>query len=183
MATKSRGGVLALALVIGYVLLMGAGYAFLRSAPVMVGGNEMSAPRALFTSVNAATMTGFQQTVAVDQYLPAGQWCVLTLTVVGTFITLVAGSLAVVRIVGLPYSVHRVVGSAVVAQGVAMMVGGVLMLGQGRGFFEAMFQACSAFANSGLTVGAVPGPTANAVSAVAILRARRVGSACAHGTV
>ena len=46
-------------------------------------GNEMDWSRALFTSVNAATLTGFQHVVATNEYLLPGQMTVLLLTVEG----------------------------------------------------------------------------------------------------
>src|SRR4051812_790673 len=80
-----------------YVLMIFGAIVFFRTPGVMVGGNELSRPKAIFTAVNAATLTGFRQSVAIDQMLPRGQMCIVVLMIVGTFVTLVASSLAVVR--------------------------------------------------------------------------------------
>src|SRR4051812_45302926 len=70
-----------------WMLSIVAGFLILRSTAVMIGGNEMSQPRALFTSVNAATLTGFQQSVAVDHMLIVGQVTLFLLMVLGTYLT------------------------------------------------------------------------------------------------
>ena len=109
LATAPRGDAWIAATLIGaWLVLIGLGFLTLRSTAVMTGGNEMSQPRALFTSINAATLTGFQQSVAVDQMLIVGQLTLFLLMVLSTYLMMTAASLAVVRIVGLPYSTPRV---------------------------------------------------------------------------
>ena len=50
----------------------------------MTPGHEMSFDRAVLTAVNAATLTGFQQTVSPNSFKPQGQFLVLFLTVAGS---------------------------------------------------------------------------------------------------
>jgi trk system potassium uptake protein TrkH len=136
------------------LLLIVFGVTVFRSPRAMVGGNEMSFPRALFTSVNAATLTGFPQTVAIDQYQLLGQGAVFALVLAGTYSSLTAGGLAVVRIVGLPYSAARVCAFAAGAQFAAIFGGGTLLLEPSRPYFAAWFTAASAFGNAGFMLGA-----------------------------
>lgn len=148
------GAVVALWIVTGYLLLIIVGVSVFRSPRTMVGGNEMSFPRALFTSINAATLTGFPQTVAIDQYQSLGQAAVFGLMLAGAYASLTAGGLAVVRIVGLPFSAARLCAFAAVAQFVAVFVGGALLLEPSRAYFPAAFAAASAFGNAGFILGA-----------------------------
>lgn len=123
----------------------------------MVGGNQMSYDRAFFTAVNAATLTGFQQSIGVDEYLAPGQIMVLLLTLGGSVLSLMIGALAVVRIVRLPYSDRRVILAAMVYPLVAILIGASLLVSQERDTFAAIFQAASAFGNSGVSIGKLSG--------------------------
>src|SRR3954454_12975311 len=152
-ATRTEA-LLAAGLVALWLLFIILGFLRLRSTAVMVGGNEMSQPRALFTSVNAATLTGFQQSVAVDQMLITGQITLFLLMVGGIYLTTTAAALAVVRVVGLPYSTARVFGATFVVQGLGMLLGGLFLASPPqRDFFNGMFQATSALGNCGLSLG------------------------------
>src|SRR5204863_1440231 len=63
-----------------YVLMITGGYFALRSEGAMAKGNELNVDRALFASINAATLTGFQQTVDLNQYLDPARYTILALT-------------------------------------------------------------------------------------------------------
>jgi trk system potassium uptake protein TrkH len=153
-SSATSAPVVALWLVTAYLLLIIAGVKVFRSPATMVGGTEMSFPRAVFTSINAATLTGFPQTVAVDQYQTLGQVAIFVLMVAGTYVSLAAGGLAVVRIAGLPYSVARVCTFAAALQLAATIVGGAFLLVPGRAPAQAAFVAASAFGNAGFVIGA-----------------------------
>jgi trk system potassium uptake protein TrkH len=158
--TTRRDAAVAGCLVGTWLLLIGLGFLTLRSTAVMIGGNEMSQPRALFTSVNAATLTGFQQSVTVDQMLVVGQLTLFLLMVLSTYLTTMAGSLAVVRIIDLPYSTARVLTAGFVFQALATLLGAVMLMRPAeRDFFSSLFQVSSALGNCGLTLGDVPATT------------------------
>src|SRR4051812_36376450 len=90
MATETAEFRFSLSLWLGgaYLLLLLVGAIVLRLPGATIAGNEMSVYRAVFTSINAGTLTGFQQSVALDEYGALGQWCVLALMTLGTLFTL-----------------------------------------------------------------------------------------------
>jgi trk system potassium uptake protein TrkH len=142
-----------------YVLMITGGYFALRAEGSMVRGNELNVDRALFASINAATLTGFQQAVGLSQYLEPARYTILCLMIGGTFLSLVIGALAVVRIARLGYSDRQVVLAAVVYSGIAIAIGAGLLATPGRSIFDAVFLAVSAFGNCGLSTGQLPGMT------------------------
>ncbi|MGH7178521.1 MAG: potassium transporter TrkG [Tepidisphaeraceae bacterium] len=144
-------------LVAAHALLMTGAYLVFRSTPAMVAGNELSVERSIFASVNAGTLTGFQQGISVRSYLLPAQIAVFVLMLSGTFVALTVGTLAVARILNLPYSTARVLGSAAVAQIIATALGMAVVIGAERPPLEAAFQAASAFGNCGLYLGTMPG--------------------------
>lgn len=139
-----------------YLLLVLIGFIVFRHPATMIRGNEMSVDRAMFTSVNAVTLTGFAQTLPLDEYRWPGKITALLLTISGTLTTLVAGGMAVSRIARLGWSDRAIVIAACVVEAVVIVVGTLALLGGGRDAFESIFQAVSAFGNSGLHVGALP---------------------------
>jgi trk system potassium uptake protein TrkH len=153
---------LAASLVVVYLLLMAAGYGVLRSTAAIARGNELSADRALFTTINAASLTGFTTTVGLRQLLMAGQVAVIGLVIVGSILSLVVGGLAVVRIAGLPYRRGQVVATALLMVLAAPLLGGLL---PGTGPNGAML-ALSALSNSGLSLGPLPAGSDLSVHAV-----------------
>jgi trk system potassium uptake protein TrkH len=143
-----------------YLLIIFMGYLVMHGPGAMNSGNEMGSDQALFTSVNAATLTGFAQTYDLNQFRPLGQATVFVLMLSGSMLSLVIGGLAAVRVLRLPYSDRRVVRAAVIAQVAAMGIGGmVLLVDTQRTVCEAGFMAASAFGNCGLVLGTLPGAT------------------------
>lgn len=142
-----------------YLTLVLIGFIAFRHPSMMVGGNELSTDRAMFTSVNAVTLTGFQQTLALDEYRWPGKVMALLLTMAGTVLTLIAGGMAVARIAKTGCSDRGIIVGAVVMEAFALVVGAVALTGRGRGVFEAIFQGASAFGHSGLALGVVPAAT------------------------
>src|SRR5215470_11269320 len=86
-----------------YVLMITGGYFALRSDGAMARGNELNVDRALFASINAATLTGFQQAIGLDQYQDPAKYTILALMLAGTLMTMLIGSLAVVRVARMRY--------------------------------------------------------------------------------
>jgi trk system potassium uptake protein TrkH len=157
-ASRDLGRSLAGWLFPSYLALVLLGCIALRIPGATITGNELGATKSLFTAVNAATLTGFQQDLSVDKYPAFGQVIIFVLTVGGSLMTLVIGGLAMVRILRLPYDDLRVIAAAGIAEGAAIVIGTVLLLfDRSRTFPQAVFQSASAFGNSGLAIGPVPG--------------------------
>ena len=104
-------------ILIGYLIFHTSGLA-------TATGNEMSRQRALFASVNAATLTGFAQSTNVNDYTATGQATVFGLVVAGILFTLIAGGTAVCRVAGLKYSDTRIAITAVASIVMVAIVGG-----------------------------------------------------------
>ncbi len=140
-----------------YLLLVLIGFIVFRHPSTMIRGNEMSVDRAMFTSINAVTLTGFQQTHAIDEYRWPGKIAALLLTIGGTLTTLIAGGMAVSRIARTCCADRMIILGTAALQGIVLLIGAITLRGRGRSAFDAIFQAASAFGNSGLLVGALPG--------------------------
>lgn len=141
-------------LIPAYVLMILAGVFLFRMHGSTMRGNEMSVDRAVFASVNAATLTGFQTAHAgPNDFQEMGQFTLVGLTVGGSLLTFIIGALAVVRIVRLPYTDTRVIASAVIAVAAAAFIGTTGLFGQGRTAFAGMSQGISALANCGVFIG------------------------------
>jgi len=138
-----------------YVLMITGGYFALRGEGSMAKGNELNVDRALFASINAATMTGFQQTIGMDQYLEPARYTILGLMIGGTILSMLIGSLAVVRILRMRYSDLAVVRWTIGIWAGCVFVG-TGFLTPGRSVFEAFFLAVSGFGNCGLTSAGLP---------------------------
>jgi Trk-type K+ transport system membrane component len=82
---------------------------------------------------------------------------VLALTVGGALFSMIAGGLAAVRVLRLPYTGGQVVASAFASLLIAVLAGATPLLSPDRRMFDSLFLATSAFANSGLYVGRLPG--------------------------
>jgi trk system potassium uptake protein TrkH len=138
------------------VVCLGA-FACFRSQYAVPAGSELSLPRSVFTVANAASLTGFQQTVAVETYKPFGQLMIFLLIIGGSLTSMIVGGAAVARIVGLPYTTRRIAISAICVEFAALIVGGACLLAPQRGMVEALFQAASALGNCGVVIGAASG--------------------------
>lgn len=145
--------VLSVLLAASFCGLVAGGYAFFRSGAATIAGSELSAQRSLFTTVNSLTLTGFQQTIAIDTYTPRGQWFVLMLTIVGSLISMIVGSLAVVRILKFPWTTRRVVMAALIVEAGAILAGTAAITQRERPLVADLLLAASAFGNSGLVIG------------------------------
>ena len=146
-------------LAIAYGGLIVLGVVALRLPGATIAGNELSLERAVLTAVNAATLTGFQQSVAIDQYGTIGQATVLVLMIAGTLLTLIIGGVALSRALRLPYDAGTVVRGTAYTFVFAVAIGTCLLLENSRGFAASMSQAASAFGNAGVFLGNLPGVT------------------------
>ena len=73
-----------------YIFSVLIGFFVLRARGVLPIGSD-SPDRALFTSVNAATLTGFQLSVHPTSFGTTGKVILLVLTLIGTMFSLVVG--------------------------------------------------------------------------------------------
>lgn len=143
----------------GYLILAALGVvAFRGSGPsgAMTAGSEMSSDRAVFEAVNAITLTGFRQDVGIGQFNEGsdlGPVMLLLLTLGGTFFSMAAGGMAVVRILRLPYSDGRVMLAGALAIVAATLAGAAVVAGGGRGWLASLTQGAAAFGNSGVHTG------------------------------
>jgi trk system potassium uptake protein len=134
-------------ILISFWLIRGLGYP----------AGEHSGPRAMFLAINAATLTGFEQNPGASSLNPFGQSILLGLTILGSLFTMIAGSMAVTRIARLSISDRQLIRWAIAAEILAIGIGTPILCGQDRTFFQAMLLSASAFGNSGLYLGALPG--------------------------
>jgi trk system potassium uptake protein TrkH len=156
LAAASLGPRLALGLGGAYVLMLLIGVAVFRLPGATIRGNEMSFERAVFTVVNAATLTGFQQAVPVGEYGPTGKACVVTLTVLGTLFSLLIGGLALARATRMPYTDGQILRATLFTYLLVIGCGSALLVDPARGLAHAIVQAISAFGNSGVFLGRLP---------------------------
>ena len=140
-----------------YIMLILVGFFVLRADFVMPVGNALNPDRAVFHSVNAATLTGFQLSIHPATFEPPGKAVLFCLTMAGTMFSLVVGGLAVKRILRFDWPDRRIVLAAVILHGVAIFLGLFLPTGGERTFFGRVFQSIAALGNSGLYVDIPPG--------------------------
>ena len=155
-ASAWRTPEIALWLAVVYLVLIIVGALALRLPGASTRGNEFSIERCVFTSINAATLTGFQQSVLIDHYGPLGRPIVLGLMVAGTLLTLIIGGLALTAALRLPFTPGRIIGTTIYVYLMALGIGTTLLLEQSRGLLPSATQAASAFGNAGLFLGRLP---------------------------
>ncbi len=143
------------ALLIGYLLLLLLGIGLFRSPIAMPRGNEMPWDRAVFSAVNAGTLTGFQPFVTAAQYQWAGQMMTLVLVIGGILFTLIVGGALAVRILGLRYRMADIVGAAIACLVVSSFLGALFLSEPGRPL-AGIFHGAAAFGNCGLRLSAPP---------------------------
>lgn len=148
-------------LVPAYLALILVGAGVFKFGPVMARGHEMSSARAVFTAVNAATLSGFPSTVGLEDFEQEGVLgpaTVLALVAGGALFSMIGGGTAAVVVLRLPYSQGQVVWAALASLLLAVLAGATVLLSHDRRVFDSVFQAASAFANSGLYVGRLSAP-------------------------
>ncbi|MEA2708714.1 MAG: trk/ktr system potassium uptake protein [Phycisphaerales bacterium] len=152
----SRGGMLR-GIGIAYLILIAIGVIVFLLPGATIKGNAFSVERSVFTVVNAITLTGFQQSVPLDDYGPTGVACVLTLMIIGSLLAMIVGGIGVTRLLRLPYTDRQIIIATLYAYVVAVSLGAAIVAQPGRGLIASATQAASAFGNSGLYLGRLPG--------------------------
>lgn len=154
-AGEARGGGGTLRfLLLAYLTFTALAFLALHIPGVGVAGQELGFRRTVFAAVNATTLTGFQQDVGSSRM--GADVLRLVLTLGGTMFSLTAGGMALVRVIRLRYTDAQVVAAAGAATLVAMLAGAAF-LGSDRGLVPALLLSASAFGNSGLYSGRLPG--------------------------
>ncbi|HEY1685962.1 MAG TPA: potassium transporter TrkG [Tepidisphaeraceae bacterium] len=139
-----------------YVLIILGGYFLLRSPAASIAGNEMNSDRAIFAAVNAATLTGFQSSIPLEQYQPLAIATILGLMFVGILFCFIVGGLAVRRVARLPWTPGQIIRASVFYTVMPCAAGTIFLL-PGRNIPDAIFLAVSSFGNCGLFTGTLPG--------------------------
>lgn len=147
----------ALLLLIAFAGLIMVGFGALRLPIVLTRGYQISVERSLFTVVNAATLTGFEQSFAsTGNYHPVGIATISVLMLGGAWITLSLSAMAVVRLTRLGFSDGMVMGATAALIIAATLFGGAMIALEGRDIVESLFAAASMFTGCGLLLGAPP---------------------------
>lgn len=141
-----------------WLLLAGWGFVSYRTEGVLPRGQQMTVDRAVFTTVNAVTLTGFQQSIRTNDYGLPGRHATFALMVGGVVFTLFIGGCAVSRLLDLPWSDGTIFLSGVAALVSSVAVGMLLIPGGQIDAFTAAFQAVAALGNCGLYLGQLPTP-------------------------
>jgi trk system potassium uptake protein TrkH len=158
-AAPGWGGVLCAAVLAVYLIAIVFVCPALRAPGIVPNGNETTWDRAVFTSVNAATLTGFQQTMGIREMSAAGMGgpaMLFGLTVLGSLVSLFVGGVAGARVLRMPHTATQIAIAAITAEVLAVVGGAAALAGTNVGVFDAILQAASAFGNSGLWIGAYP---------------------------
>jgi Trk-type K+ transport system membrane component len=140
----------------GYITLMPIGAVALRWASGLRAGNELTADRALFTSINALTLTGFRLDMSVSDLPIPGRLIVLLMTLGGAMFVSIVGGMAVARLIGSQHDDRTIVAASVFATLGLTLIGAIPLLEQRQSVLEALMLSASAFGNSGLYFGARP---------------------------
>ncbi len=120
---------------------------------MMPQGNTMNFDRAVLTAVNAATLTGFPQSVGPNYFRPAGQFLVLLLTIAGSLFSLIVGGLAMRRILRLRFTDRRIIQAAGLVELLSLFIGTIGGCGIRHSFLSSLLQGAGAFGNSGIAIG------------------------------
>ncbi len=113
--------------------------------------------RALFITMNCATLSGFNEGPGVGALNNVGQWIAFLLIVGGSLFTMIVGGLAVIRIARLPFTDIELITGALIVEAIVLLVGSSLLWEVDRSPFQAMFLAGSSFGNCGQYVADFPG--------------------------
>lgn len=135
-----------------YIALIPVGTLFFRFFS-LESGAAMTFDRALFWTANSLTCTGFRlQPNNLTDFSTVGQIGVFLLMIAGALFALIAGGLIVARILGLTYSLKKIVTGALFLLAIGSVFGAGFLMGSSRSFFAALFEATSSIANAGMSI-------------------------------
>jgi len=154
-------------ILVGYLAVLAWGAVALLSPKTWPAGQELAADRAIFTVINAATLTGFPQTRGLAA-MPAGglgQWTIFGLMCAGALLTLIVGGWAVSAIAGARHRLGHIVTASVLMIAGSALMGAAFLAGNG-GVAHGAFNGIAALSNCGLAMGNAPGTLDLATHAV-----------------
>jgi trk system potassium uptake protein TrkH len=140
-----------------YIMLILVGFFVLRVRGVTPAGNELSPDRAVFTAVNAATLTGFQLSHHPTGFETVGKVLLFVLMIAGSMFSLVVGGLAAKRILRFDWPDRRIFVFAAALHGIALLIGLILPTDDQRTTFGGVFRCVAALGNCGLYIDVPPG--------------------------
>jgi trk system potassium uptake protein TrkH len=147
------------ALILAYLLLTLISAVVMRTPGIVAHGNETTWDRAIFTAFNAATLTGFQQSMGVTEMNATGAGgplLLVGLTLVGSLLSLFLGGIAAARILQKPLGVRQIFFAAITLEMLAIITGSAVLTIIHGDVGSAIYRSICAFGNSGLWVGATP---------------------------
>ena len=159
-ATDSLEPRLPAAIISAYLLMTLMTAAALRIPGIVAHGNETTWDRAIFTAFNAATLTGFQQSMGVNEMSATGiggPLLLLMLTLAGSLMSLVLGGIAAARTLQMPTSIRHIVIAAITLETLAVIIGAAALATAHEPVGIALYRSVCAFGNSGLWIGHTPG--------------------------
>jgi hypothetical protein len=140
-----------------YLLMIGASVILIHRLGTPVG--TRNSVHALFTAINAGTLTGFRQSVGLGGLNNFGEIIVALLITLGSLFSMILSGLAVKRIARLALSDTAICLGAIGVQLGATAIGTLLLTDYDRTLPQTIFLAISSFSNCGVTLGGLPGPT------------------------
>jgi trk system potassium uptake protein TrkH len=147
------------ALILAYLLLTLISAVVIRMPGIVAHGNETTWDRAIFTAFNAATLTGFQQTMGINEMSAAGvggPLILVGLTLVGSLLSLILGGLAAARTLQMPSSFRQILFAAITLEALAIIAGAAMLTISHVDVGAAIYRSICAFGNSGLWIGHPP---------------------------
>jgi trk system potassium uptake protein TrkH len=146
-----------------YIMLILVGFFVLRLRGITPSGNELAPDRAVFTAVNAATLTGFQLSIHPTGFETLGKVVLFLLMICGSMFSLVVGGLAAKRILRFEWPDRRIVVFAAALHAIVLLLGLILPTDSEHTTFGGAFRTAAALANCGLYID-VPAGAAEATT-------------------
>ena len=139
-----------------WVVLLVVGYVSLRTPTALGARNFVSYDRAIFTTVNVATQTGFAESFAKpESFAVPVQWIFALQTLSGALLSVVGGGVLLARVLKLPHSDGRIAATGLILLCIGMGLG-LLTWHDHESLQRAAFRGLGAISCSGLTFGQVP---------------------------
>ncbi|MBC7782615.1 MAG: hypothetical protein H7144_02155 [Burkholderiales bacterium] len=145
-------------LIVAWLGMLVLGFLSLRIPGALAAANPVSVARAVFTSANVNTLTGFPQTFAApDEFRTSVQMVFLMQLLSGALLTLIGGGVLLARVLGLPHSDSRIA-----TTGLLMIIGaglvGLATSAPGESLISGFSRGVGALCGSAMTFGRLRGP-------------------------
>jgi trk system potassium uptake protein len=144
-------------ILITYLAVIAWGCVGLLSKYAWLAGQEIAPDRAVFSVINAATLTGFPMTRGMATMLPPGQWTIAALVLAGGLFTLWAGACAVAAATGSRHRPPAIAMASFIMLAIAAIFGACFLTAD-TSHLGGAFNGLSAVCNCGLVMGSPPAP-------------------------